>query len=194
MSDFQSGESGNWMSAAEDPAIDDAQRTREESRESPEPVPVRYSVHLESPDGGIKRRLYVDAGSLDEALTKARDEAQSFDDGPGRLRVVGVSEENASSEARRQREARRRHLNHIVETGLAVLGQPVPGRSDEEFFDVLCDFFSRAIVWPGRFSFPAGDAETDRLLNPNDVSSVMAQLLTVHLNHYGLHVTQAPPE
>ncbi|MFS7875917.1 hypothetical protein ACEYXF_21670, partial [Streptomyces asiaticus] len=66
--------------------------------------------------------------------------------------------------------------------------------SDEEFFDVLCDFFSRAMVWPGRFGFPAADAETDGLLNPNDTSSVMAQLLTVHLHHHGLRMTQAPPE
>ncbi|MEU6068823.1 hypothetical protein ABZ864_31300 [Streptomyces sp. NPDC047082] len=105
-----------------------------------------------------------------------------------------VSEESASSDARHQRNARRRYINTVVEAGLTALGKTAPDRSDEEFFDVLCDFFSRAIVWPEHYGFPTGGTEADRLLKPNDVAGVMAQLLTTHLAHHGLKVTQSLPE
>jgi hypothetical protein len=81
-----------------------------------------------------------------------------------------------------------------VEAGLTALGKTAPDRSDQEFFDVLCDFFTRAIVLPGHFAFPSGDTEADRLLNPNDPASVLAQLLTTHLSHHGLQVAQILPE
>ncbi|MGW7381441.1 hypothetical protein [Streptomyces sp. NPDC054794] len=90
--------------------------------------------------------------------------------GPGRFRVVEVSEESASSEARHQRNARRRYINTIVEAGLTALGKTAPDRSDEEFFDVLCDSFSRAVVRPEHIGFPSDDTEADRLLKPNDVT------------------------
>ncbi|MGW3147450.1 hypothetical protein ACWDG1_22760 [Streptomyces sp. NPDC001177] len=68
-----------------------------------------------------------------------------------------VSEESASSDARHQRNARRRYINTVVEAGLTALGKTAPDRSDEEFFDVLCDFFSRAVVWPEHYGFPTGE-------------------------------------
>ncbi|MBA6436964.1 MULTISPECIES: hypothetical protein [Streptomyces] len=120
MSELPSSESRSEISATEDADSDDAKH-----------VLVRYSVELESLDGHTRRRVYVDAGSLDEALAKGREEAQVLNGDPSRLRVVAISEENASGEHRRQRDARRRYINTIVENGLTVLGKPVPGRSDQ---------------------------------------------------------------
>ncbi|NGO11979.1 hypothetical protein G5C60_31340 [Streptomyces sp. HC44] len=159
----------------------------------------RYRVELESVDEGIRRGCHVHAGSMEEALLKVREGDQWPSSGPGsdpsRFRVVEASEESASSEARHQRNARRRYLNTIVETGLTALGKSAPDHSsDEEFFDVLCDFFTRAVVLPGHFAFPSGDTEGDRLMSTDDAAAVMAQLLTTHLAHHGLKVTETLPE
>lgn len=158
----------------------------------------RYRVELESLDEGIRRVVRIHAGSMEEALVKVRqaDHWPSSGSGgdPSGFRVVEAAEESASSEARDQRNARRRYINTIVESGLTALGKTAPDRSDEEFFDVLCDFFSRSIVWPGHFGFPSGDAEPDRLLRPNDVAGVLAQLLTAHLDRHGLRVARTLPE
>ncbi|MFI6350056.1 hypothetical protein [Streptomyces sp. NPDC050560] len=159
-----------------------------------------YWVQLESVEEGIRRKTGVRAASLEEALVKVRDpehwrprEGPGAD--PGRFRVVEVSEESATSEARHRRNARRRHLNTVVENGLTTLGKSVPDHEGDAFSDVLCDFFSRAVVWPGDIPFPWGNAaaeEAGRLLKPNDPASVMAQLLAAHLAHHGLRVAPAP--
>ncbi|MCS7476711.1 hypothetical protein ACFFQW_00415 [Umezawaea endophytica] len=157
--------------------------------------PPRYRVELESVDGGIRRVHHVHAGSVEEALVRVREPGLWPLGGPGsdpgRFRVVEVSEENATSEVRHQRDARRRYLNTIVEAGLAALGKTVPDHPDQEFSDVLCDFFTRAVVLPGHFAFPAGKA--DRLLGTDDVAGVLAQLLTAHLSHHGVEVARTPP-
>ncbi|GHH04552.1 hypothetical protein [Streptomyces lanatus] len=157
-----------------------------------------FRVELESPAEGIRRVLEVRAGSMEEALVKVRD-AEHWPSGgsgsdPGRFRVVEATEESATSEARHDRNARRRYLNIIVEAGLSALGKTHPEHSDDEFSDVLCDFFTRAITLPGHAPFPAGDAEADRLLSTDDAAAVMVQLLTVHLDHHGLKVAPALPE
>jgi hypothetical protein len=129
---------------------------------------------------------------MEEALVKVREPDQWPSSGPGSdpsgFRAVEATEENATSGARHQRNARRRHLDTVVEAGLTALTKTTPDRPDQEFFDVLCDFFSRAIVRPGDFAFPSGDPEADRPLKPNDAAGVMAQLLTT-LAHHGLKVT-----
>ncbi|MCF3131552.1 hypothetical protein [Streptomyces olivochromogenes] len=198
MSESPSNQNARNLAAPEGAGNDDPKHVPQQSPEVQQNDLPHYRVELESIDEGIVRVDYVHAGSMEEALVKARESDEWPSSGPGsdpsRFHVVEVSEESASSEARHQRNARRRYINTIVEAGLTALGKTAPDRSDEEFFDVLCDFFSRAIVWPEHIGFPSDDTEADRLLKPNDVSSVLAQLLTTHLTHHGLKVTQSLPE
>ncbi|MEV8229413.1 hypothetical protein AB0P41_25745 [Streptomyces sp. NPDC079167] len=159
----------------------------------------RFRVELASADEGIRRTTQVHAGTMEEALAKAHEPDRRPDAGPGsdpgRFRVVEAAEESAEGEARRDRNARRRYLNTIVESGLTALGKPVPERPDAEFADVLCDFFTRAVVLPGRYPFAFGekdgDGEGGHLLNQHDDSAVLAELLIKHLAGHGLTVTQA---
>ncbi|MEU6848897.1 hypothetical protein ABZ901_03040 [Actinacidiphila alni] len=141
-----------------------------------------FRVELESSGGRSSRVVYVDAPSLEAALVAA-----DLDD----YRVVAVSETGDAGEARRQKEARRRYLNTIVESGLAALGRTAPGDPTGEFSDLVCDFFTRAIVLPGRVGFPSDEAppaEGGRLLSRHDDSKVLAELLEVHFAHHGLKV------
>ncbi|AXK35625.1 hypothetical protein DVA86_26300 [Streptomyces armeniacus] len=197
MSESPSNQHVTGPSAPEEAGIDDLEHTPEESREGRENGLPRYRIELESSDEGIRRVHHVHADSLEEAVVKVREADQWPRSGPGsdpgRFRVVEATEENASSEARQQRNARRRYLNTIVEAGLTALGKTAPERSDHESFDVLCDFFTRAVTLPGHSAFPSGEAETDRLLNTDDAATVMVELLTTHLDHHGVQLTRTPP-
>ncbi|MDJ1134544.1 hypothetical protein [Streptomyces iconiensis] len=157
----------------------------------------RFRVELESPEERIRRATQVHAGTMEEALAKVREGDGWPDAGPGsdpgRFRVVEAAEEGAEGEARRDRNARRRYLNTIVESGLTVLGKSVPERPHAEFSDVLCDFFTRAVVLPGHYPFTSGDEDGDgnRLLHQHGGAAVLAELLIKHLAGHGLTVTQA---
>ncbi|MFJ3889867.1 hypothetical protein [Streptomyces rubrogriseus] len=156
-----------------------------------------FRVELESLDRGVRHVRFVHAESMEEALVKVR-EIQPPGESPGggsrTLRVVEASEESSFTEDRRQRNARRRYINTIVESGLRALGQDAPARSDEAFFDVFCDFFSRTIVRPGHYAFPSEGPASDRILKADDASAVMAQLLLTHLAHHDLRVTRMRPQ
>ena len=115
----------------------------------------RYRVELETE--GIRRVNQVHAASIEEALVRVFEPDLWPHGDPDGFRVVEVSEENDSSEVRHQRNARRRYLNTIVEAGLAALGKTVPEHPEEEFADFLCDFFTRAVVLPGRLASPPGE-------------------------------------
>lgn len=156
--------------------------------------PPRYRVEVESHDDGVRLVDYVHAGSMEQALVKVREADWWSSGAPGGFRVVEVTEENASSEARHQRNARRRHLNTIVEAGLTALGSTAPDAPDHEFSDFLSDFFTRAVVLPGHFAFPQGDPAVERLLDTDDVAAVLTRLLTTHLAHHGLELRRTRPE
>ena len=151
--------------------------------------PSGFRIELESRDTGTRRVEHVHAPSMEEALVKVRDaDRWPGDEDPSSFRIVEASEVDDSSESRHQRNARRRYLNTIVESGLTALGQTVPQRPTGDFSDVVCDFFTRAVVLPGRVAFPSEEADVDRLLSSHDDSRVLAQLLAVHLDHHGLKV------
>ncbi|MFE2336605.1 hypothetical protein [Streptomyces coelicoflavus] len=154
-------------------------------------------MELESLDRGGRHVRFIHADSMEEALVRVR-EIQPPGESPGgdsgTLRVVEASEENSFTEDRHQRNARRRYINTIVESGLRALGQDAPARSDEAFFDVFCDFFSRTIVRPGHYAFPSEGPASDRILKADDASAVMAQLLLTHLAHHDLRVTRMRPQ
>lgn len=174
---------------------------------APEEPGLRYRVEWESAEEGIRWADVVDAASVDEALEKSRGRDTWPSNGPNTdfstFRVVEVSEVSPAAEALHQRNARRRHLNTIMETGLSALGKTVPDRSDrsdrsdDEGFEILCDFFTRAVVAPGHHPFPFSSedpAEAGRLLRPDDQAAVMAQLLTAQLAHHRWHITRDPSE
>lgn len=194
MSESPSRRNANGQSVPQDVRDDVRHDVRDDAGEHELP---RYRVELESADEGIRRVHHAHAASMEEAVVKVR-EADVWPSGgpgsdPGRFRVVEVTEQTASSEVRALRNARRRYLNTIVEAGLTALGQPAPEHSDEEFSDVLTDFFTRTVVLPGHFDFPAGDTDAERLLDTDDVAGVLTQLLSAHLTHHGLRVTRARP-
>lgn len=157
-----------------------------------------YRVQLESTDGGHKLIRSVHATTMDEALVKAREPGRPRggpSDDFAKLRVVEVSEEGPARTARLQRYARRLHINEIVEAGLATLGTPASVRLNGDSFGVLCDFFCRAVVCPGRFEVPSAGAGFDDLLgSDDDASSVMARLLMEHLSRRGLTMVRAQAE
>ncbi|MFI6009596.1 hypothetical protein ACIBAG_12330 [Streptomyces sp. NPDC051243] len=187
MSKAASNQDGNRLAS---------EQTPKESLAGPESDLPRYRVELESSGEGIRRVHHVHAGSMEEALVAVREADHWPSSGPGsdpsRFRVVEATEQSASSEARHRRNARRRHINTMVEAGLAALGKTAPDRPDQEFLDVLCDFFTRAVVMPGHFAFPSADTEPDPLLNGDDAACVLAEFLTTHLAHHGLKVERAP--
>lgn len=154
----------------------------------------RFRIELASPDEDIRRTIQVHAGTMEEALAKVREGHGWPDAGPGsdpdRFRVVEAAEQSAEGEARRDRNARRRYLNIIVESGLSALGKPAPERPNAKFADVLCDFFTRAVSLPGRYPFTFGDGDGDHLLDKGDDSAVLAELLIKHLAGHGLTVAQ----
>ncbi|GAA2094480.1 hypothetical protein GCM10009801_62520 [Streptomyces albiaxialis] len=169
----------------------------EPSNAGREGAPPRFRVELVSPDERIRRTTQVHADTMEEALAKARGSDGWPDAGPGsdpdRFRVVEAAEESAEGEARRDRNARRRYLNTIVESGLTTLGRSVPERPDAEFADILCDFFVRAVVLPGHSPFAPGapgDAEGARTTGRHDESAVLAELLIGHLAAHGLTVAR----
>ena len=157
--------------------------------EQPAPDLADFRVELESPGEGIRRVHEVRATSAEQAAARAREADLWPRSGPGsdpaRFRVVEVTEQNGETEARAQRNARRRYLNTVVEAGLAALGENAPVRSDAEHSAVLRDFFTRAVVHPG------GDLESGRLLDTDDAATVMARLLESHLTRHGLRLTRA---
>ncbi len=159
------------------------------SHEAQEGGQPRFRVELESHDAGTRRVLHVDARSMEEALVRVRDADRWASDDPGSFRVVEAGVMDGSSELRHDRNARRRYLNTVVESGLTALGRDVPpDRPAGDFADVVCDFFTRAVVLPGRVAFPSEEADAGRLLSSHDDSRVLAQLLAVHLAHHGLKV------
>ncbi|MGW2865593.1 hypothetical protein [Streptomyces sp. NPDC001205] len=55
---------------------------------------------------------------------------------------------------------------------------------DPEMFSVLCDFFTRAVVFPGQLEWDDGQFHT------SDVSRALSRLLLEHLHGHHLHVEQ----
>ncbi|GAA1560370.1 hypothetical protein [Kribbella lupini] len=97
---------------------------------SADPDGLRFRIELESPDEGIRRVHEVRAASMEEALVKVRETGPWPTSGsgsdPSRFRVVEAAEQTATTEVRDQRNARRRHLNTIVEAGLTSLARRFP--------------------------------------------------------------------
>ncbi|AZM58207.1 MULTISPECIES: hypothetical protein [unclassified Streptomyces] len=182
---------------------DSSASDRTNGHRAPEERGLRYRVEWESEQEGIRWADVVHAASVDEALEKSRGRDTWPSNGPNTdvstFRVVEVSEVSPAAEALHRKNARRRHLNTIIETGLSALGKPAPDRADradDEAFEILCDFFIRAVVAPGRHPFPfsSEDPEAGRLLRPDDQAAVLAQLLMAQLAHHQVRITRDPEQ
>ncbi|MGW2818259.1 hypothetical protein [Streptomyces sp. NPDC001415] len=58
-------------------------------------------------------------------------------------------------------------------------------------FGILCDFFTRAIVFPGRFGFPSGTAAGDIQPHTSDPARALSRLLLEHLTQHALDLVEA---
>lgn len=106
-------------------------------------------------------------------------------------RLVEVCEAGPEVEAWKQEDARRRFVTAVMEAARAEAGQELTGLPHPEMFGILCDFFTRAIVFPGQFGFPSGTAADDTQLHISDPARALSRLLLEHLTHHALDLVEA---
>ncbi|MER0443300.1 hypothetical protein ABR738_01675 [Streptomyces sp. Edi4] len=110
----------------------------------------------------------------------------------GLYRVVEVTEEGPAGEVLRQEAARRTFVDVVMNAARAETSQDVTGMPNPEMFGVLCDFFTRAIVFPGQFGFLGGRASEDDVhLHTSDPARALSRLLLQHLTHHALDLVDA---
>ncbi|MDJ0466031.1 hypothetical protein [Streptomyces sp. H27-C3] len=170
------------------------------SEESGEPAGLtRYRVLAmrtdEAHPGAATLTNHTYARSAEEALAKVRRENER----PGGLygeqglyRVVEVTEEGPAGEVLRQEAARRTFVDLVMNAARAETNQDITGMPNPEMFGVLCDFFTRAIVFPG-FGFPSGSDPDDDQMHTSDPSRALSRLLLQHLTHHELDLVEADP-
>ncbi|KOT46673.1 hypothetical protein ADK41_00075 [Streptomyces caelestis] len=138
----------------------------------------------------------------DAAYQRAEEEAATFDRWQNELdgvhpaeaqlpaEVVGIADTDARGSSDvgaldAGERARRAHVDVILQWALKARD----GRShnpDPEVFGALCDFFTRAVVFPGVMDPDDGQRHT------SDPSRALAHLLIQHLEHYGMDLEDLP--
>ncbi|MDX5564425.1 hypothetical protein PYK79_15340 [Streptomyces sp. ID05-04B] len=134
------------------------------------------------------------ARSVEEAVAKVRaahERPGGVYGDKGLYRVVEVTEEGPSGEARQKEAARRLFVTTVMEAARAEAGQELTHLPHPEMFGILCDFFTRAIVFPGQFGFPSGTAADDTQLHTSDPARALSRLLLEHLTHHALDLVEA---
>ncbi|NBM14673.1 hypothetical protein [Streptomyces sp. GC420] len=138
----------------------------------------------------------------DAAYQRAEEEAAAFDrwqdevDGvhPAESQVpaggVGIADADApgSSDASTPdaaERARRAHVDVILQWALKARDDRSHA-PDPEVFGALCDFFTRAVVFPGLMDPDDGQRHT------SDPSRALAHLLIQHLEHHGMDLEDLP--
>lgn len=82
-------------------------------------------------------------------------------------------------------QARRTHVNTVLNWAVRARNDR-PHRADPQLFGVLCDFFTRAVVFPGRMDPRDGQRHT------SDPSRALSHLLIQHLEDVGLDLEDLP--
>ncbi|MEU7073022.1 hypothetical protein AB0B30_28210 [Streptomyces narbonensis] len=138
----------------------------------------------------------------DAAYQRAEEEAAAFDrwqaelDGDGARpatgqsrveadRIAGVAACGQAGAPDAAEEARRAHVDVILRWAL----QARDDRNhdpDPEVFGALCDFFTRAVVFPGTMDLHDGHRHT------SDPSRALTHLLIQHLEHFGMELEDLP--
>ncbi|MCP3819806.1 hypothetical protein NLX86_17400 [Streptomyces sp. A3M-1-3] len=160
---------------------------------------TRYRIVAQRTDdahpGAAKLTNFTYARSVEEAVAtvrRANEQPGGLYGDRGLYRVVEVTEEAPASEARQQEDARRRFVTTVMNSAHAEIRREATGVPHSEMYGVLCDFFTRAIVFPGQFGFPFGTADGDDQLHTSDPSRALSRLLLDHLTHHGLDLVEAP--
>ncbi|MFI8516034.1 hypothetical protein ACIGHB_33430 [Streptomyces sp. NPDC085460] len=161
--------------------------------ESAEPTRYRIVAQCTDPDhpGAEVLTHYAYGHTVEEAMAQAR----AVLEGPGTVygdrglyRVVEVSEESPLTEERKRELARRRVVDWVMEAAQAELQEPT-GVPHSEMYGLLCDFFTRAIVFPG-WGFPFGTEKDDDSLHTSDPARALSRLLLEHLTHHQLELRE----
>ncbi|MEU1519149.1 hypothetical protein ABZ490_44640 [Streptomyces sp. NPDC005811] len=169
------------------------------SEESGEPAGLtRYRVVAQRTvaehDGAATLTHYAYARSVEEAVVKVRQAHEKpggvYGD-QGLYRVVEACEDGEEGQARQQEEARRRFVTTVMLAARAEAAQELTHLPHPEMFGILCDFFTRAMVFPGQFGFPSGTATDDTQLHASDPARALSRLLLEHLTHHALDLVEA---
>ncbi|MFF7780360.1 hypothetical protein ACFZCG_38855, partial [Streptomyces tanashiensis] len=193
--------SSEWATTYSPENDPDVHRWRQAQREheagaDQEPVDlIRYRIvaqrtNPEHPGAAVLTH-YAYGLSVEEAVTRAR----TVLEGPGGVygdqglyRVVEVAEESPLNEERELELVRRRFVTWAMEAAQAELLEPT-GVPHSEMYGLLCDFFNRAIVFPG-WGFPFGTKKGDTSLHTSDPARALSRLLLEHLAHHGLDLKE----
>ncbi|MFD8938559.1 hypothetical protein ACFV0R_25470 [Streptomyces sp. NPDC059578] len=142
----------------------------------------------DSHPGAVTTTNHTVARSVEEAVAAVR-RVNERDPGlygtKGLYRVVEVSEEILETGERVHEPdadelARQRHLGTVMNAALAHSGLEGPVTVPPETLKALCDFFTRAIVFPGQLDPDDGRFHT------SDPGRDLARLLLEHLENHGL--------
>ncbi|WP_165484821.1 hypothetical protein [Streptomyces kasugaensis] len=151
----------------------------------------------EAHPGAATLTNYANARSVEEALAmvrRANERPGGLYGEQGLYRVVEVTEEGPAGEVLRREAARRTFVDVVMNAARAETSQDITGMPHPEMFGVLCDFFTRAIVFPGQFGFPSGSDPDDDQMHTSDPSRALSRLLLQHLTHHSLNLVQDPTE
>ncbi|WP_328335727.1 hypothetical protein [Streptomyces sp. NBC_00455] len=150
----------------------------------------------EAHPGAATLTNYANARSVEEALAmvrRANERPGGLYGEQGLYRVVEVTEEGPAGEVLRQEAARRTFVDVVMNAARAETSQDITGMPHPEMFGVLCDFFTRAIVFPGQFGFPSGSDPDDDQMHTSEASRALSRLLLQHLTHHELGLVEAAP-
>ncbi|RLU82580.1 hypothetical protein CTZ27_30140 [Streptomyces griseocarneus] len=138
---------------------------------------------------------FARAASVEEAAALVR-AAHEQPDGvygaDGLYRIVEVTEDSPESAAGRSEDpdtkerARRQHVNTVLDEALKASDKNGQRPHFGAVFDILTDYFTRAVVFPGQFD------PDDEQLHTSTPSRALAYLLMEHLTRHGLGLDDAP--
>ncbi|WNI19989.1 hypothetical protein [Actinacidiphila sp. ITFR-21] len=117
---------------------------------------------------------------LDGALPAA---ARLPAEAEGTAAAAGTSSDADGPDAAEQ--TRRAHVNVVLDCAIKARDDR-SRRPNPELFGALTDFFTRAVVFPGRMDPAEGQRHT------SDPSRALAHLLIQHLEHYGMDLEDMP--
>ncbi|MET9967091.1 hypothetical protein ABZZ80_14520 [Streptomyces sp. NPDC006356] len=182
-----------WQEELDAPEAPAGQQGAGLSEESEEPAGLtRYRVvaqrSVAEPDGAATLTHYAYARSVEEAVAKVRQAHEKpggvYGD-QGLYRVVEVCEDGPAGQERREEDARRRFVSTVMEA--AQQANKARRQHVEPYqYGILCDFFTRAIVFPGQRPYDDG------MLHTSDPARALSSLLLSHLAIHGMRVDDTP--
>lgn len=143
--------------------------------------------HAELLESWAESAAVLGDDKYDAAYQAAEEEAASFRRWQDELDAAG----GTARQQQQEEEARRRFVTTLMLAAQAEASPELTGLPHPEMFGILCDFFTRAVVFPGRFGFPSGSAADDTQLHTSDPARALSRLLLEHLTHHALELVEA---